>query len=60
MRFHSIIPAIAAALYLAGLAKGSPIHCDDWTRDLILQGKLPPEVCCSYGVCKGDVVTAMA
>ncbi len=29
-------------------------------RDLILNGKLSPEECCSYGKCKGDVVVAMA
>ncbi len=28
--------------------------------DLILNGKLSPEECCSYGMCKGDVVVAMA
>jgi hypothetical protein len=27
--------------------------------DLILNGELPAEVCCSYGICKGDVVIAM-
>jgi len=30
------------------------------TRDLILKGDLPPEACCSYGRCQGDVVVAMA
>lgn len=25
-------------------------------RDQILMGKLEPEACCSYGICKGDVV----
>jgi hypothetical protein len=28
-------------------------------RDLILKGELPPEACCSYGRCQGDVVVAM-
>ncbi len=28
-------------------------------RDLILKGELPPEACCSYGRCLGDVVIAM-
>lgn len=28
-------------------------------RDLILKGELPPEACCSYGRCLGDVVVAM-
>lgn len=25
-------------------------------RDQILMGTLEPEACCSYGICKGDVV----
>ncbi|KAH9906484.1 hypothetical protein F4778DRAFT_652275 [Xylariomycetidae sp. FL2044] len=28
-------------------------------RDAILQGRAQPELCCPYGICKGNVVVAM-
>lgn len=34
-------------------------HQLQFKRDLILKGELPPEACCSYGRCLGDVVVAM-
>ncbi|KAF8848935.1 hypothetical protein BDZ45DRAFT_253068 [Acephala macrosclerotiorum] len=33
----------------------TPVPCTDEIRDLVLQGVLGAEACCSYGVCKGDV-----
>lgn len=29
------------------------------TIDLILNGKLSPDVCCNYGICKGDILTRL-
>jgi len=33
--------------------------CPDEKVDLILNGKMDPAECCSYGRCKGDVVISV-
>jgi hypothetical protein len=54
------LKALVALLFLAGdLVTATPISCSEFKRDLILKGELPPEACCSYGRCLGDVVVAM-
>ncbi|CAJ2500577.1 Uu.00g034300.m01.CDS01 [Anthostomella pinea] len=44
---------------LTGLTSASPVRCPDSKRDAILRGEIAPEYCCSYGICKNDVVVAM-
>ncbi|KAI6088143.1 hypothetical protein F4821DRAFT_95978 [Hypoxylon rubiginosum] len=56
MHFNFILPAI---LVFSMLGAASPIRCPDSKRDLILNGAMPAEECCSYGVCKNTVVVAM-
>ncbi|KAK6820601.1 hypothetical protein PG990_012587 [Apiospora arundinis] len=56
MRFNLILSAITATLSFGGFVQASPIRCPDSTRDAILKGDTPPEQCCSYGKCKGEVV----
>ncbi|PHH54046.1 hypothetical protein CFIMG_001024RA [Ceratocystis fimbriata CBS 114723] len=51
--------ASLAALGSLGGVLASPIVCPDDLRDLILSGQVPEEVCCSYGVCRGNVVIRM-
>ncbi|POS78812.1 hypothetical protein DHEL01_v202801 [Diaporthe helianthi] len=56
MWFRITIQAVFAAVLLGSMASASPVPCPDSKRDQILMGKLEPEACCSYGICKGDVV----
>ncbi|SPO02329.1 uncharacterized protein DNG_05002 [Cephalotrichum gorgonifer] len=58
MKFNTFLfPALAALSIGPGAA--TPVPCPDETRDLILSGKLSPEACCPYGVCRGEVVVRM-
>ncbi|GAB1310281.1 Hydrophobin [Madurella fahalii] len=59
MRLNPLFIILALAGNLNHLATATPISCSDLKRDLILKGELPPEACCSYGRCLGDVVVAM-
>ncbi|KAK4105720.1 hypothetical protein N658DRAFT_483150 [Parathielavia hyrcaniae] len=54
-----LVPFVAVVSLAGGLVMSTPISCSDAKRDLILKGELPPEACCSYGRCQGDVVVAM-
>ncbi|KUI60500.1 hypothetical protein VP1G_11224 [Cytospora mali] len=56
MQFQITLPALLAALFLGSIASATPVPCPDSKRDQILMGTLEPEACCSYGICKGDVV----
>ncbi|KAF3357707.1 hypothetical protein VDGD_21326 [Verticillium dahliae] len=56
MQLHIICSAMAAMLSFGIAVQASPLRCSDFDRDLILSGKAQPEICCSYGICKGDVV----
>ncbi|KXX80469.1 hypothetical protein MMYC01_202909 [Madurella mycetomatis] len=60
MRLKPLFAILSLAGGLNQLATATPISCSDTKRDLILKGELPPEACCSYGRCLGDVVIAMA
>lgn len=64
MQFQLILSSLLAAIWLGGVAQAIPIvkspgPCPDRKVDAILNGKLAPEECCSYGVCLGDVVISM-
>ncbi|KAI1459554.1 hypothetical protein F4805DRAFT_66495 [Annulohypoxylon moriforme] len=59
MLFNVSISVITAFSLLGTFANASPIRCPDSKRDLILQGTMPAEECCSYGICKNTVVVAM-
>ncbi|CAI4218591.1 unnamed protein product [Parascedosporium putredinis] len=52
---------ISAALSLGSLANSKPVGlpCPDKIIDQILSGKIGAEICCPYGICKGDVVVRM-
>ncbi|KAG8163459.1 hypothetical protein KVR01_006756 [Diaporthe batatas] len=56
MQFRVAIQAVLAAVLFGSMASASPVPCPDSKRDQILMGTLAPEACCSYGICKGDVV----
>ncbi|OLN84379.1 hypothetical protein CCHL11_05945 [Colletotrichum chlorophyti] len=56
MKLPTIFSVIAAVVSLSALSQARPLPCPDWKRDDILNGKASPEICCSYGICKGDVV----
>ncbi|OAA65989.1 hypothetical protein SPI_02776 [Niveomyces insectorum RCEF 264] len=56
LALYSRFALAAMILSLVGLVQATPVPCPDSKIDLILNGKLSPEVCCSYGICKGDVV----
>ncbi|OHW93184.1 hypothetical protein CSPAE12_08132 [Colletotrichum incanum] len=56
MQLPTILPMALAIASLGFLVQGRPLPCPDAKRDDILNGKASPEVCCSYGICKGDVV----
>ncbi|KAK4149116.1 hypothetical protein C8A00DRAFT_19164 [Chaetomidium leptoderma] len=58
MRLEPLI-AIVISLVAGSPVAATPVACSGWKRDLILKGELPPEACCSYGRCLGDVVVAM-
>ncbi|KAI9047828.1 hypothetical protein LZ554_008536 [Drepanopeziza brunnea f. sp. 'monogermtubi'] len=51
----AIIAVTIALLGMPALVAATPVPCPDHTRDLVLNNKLDPSACCSYGVCKGDV-----
>jgi len=58
MRFSTPSQFLSISLVLLGTFStitATPVPCTDATRDLVLQGVLGAEACCSYGVCKGDV-----
>ncbi|KAL2136627.1 hypothetical protein VTI74DRAFT_2656 [Chaetomium olivicolor] len=57
MRLECFLTVISL---VCNMTAATPIACSDLKRDLILKGELPPEACCSYGRCVGDVVVAMA
>ncbi|CAK7246413.1 MAG: hypothetical protein STHCBS139747_008044 [Sporothrix thermara] len=54
-----LLSAVAAvALSFANIAQATPLPCPDSKIDLILNGKLSPDACCSYGICKGDILVS--
>lgn len=61
MRHNPLIAVLSLMVVSlrAVLVTATPIACSELKRDLILKGELPPEACCSYGRCLGDVVVAM-
>ncbi|KAI1205386.1 uncharacterized protein F4807DRAFT_283740 [Annulohypoxylon truncatum] len=59
MLFNFLISVVTTFSLLGASVNASPIRCPDSKRDLILQGAMPAEECCSYGVCKNTVVVAM-
>ncbi|KAH7027772.1 uncharacterized protein B0I36DRAFT_364926 [Microdochium trichocladiopsis] len=60
MKFTGIISALFTMATLGQVAQASPIACTSGKRDAILRGELPAEACCPYGICRNDVVVAMA
>jgi len=60
MRLQMPLPTITVTAVvvaaLVSLVRGTPLPCPEAKVDLILNGKLNPDVCCSYGICKSDVV----
>ncbi|KXH52562.1 hypothetical protein CSIM01_09143 [Colletotrichum simmondsii] len=68
MQFPAVFSMVFAIASLGAFVQARPSPCPDvrrlpppsnnpsWKRDDILNGKASPEICCSYGVCKGDVV----
>ncbi|KAI3532748.1 hypothetical protein CaCOL14_008949 [Colletotrichum acutatum] len=56
MQFPAVFSMVLAIASLGAFVQARPSPCPDWKRDDILNGKASPEICCSYGVCKGDVV----
>ncbi|CAK7198831.1 hypothetical protein SEUCBS139899_001498 [Sporothrix eucalyptigena] len=53
-----LLSAVAAVVVsFASIARATPLPCPDSKIDLILNGKLSPDACCSYGICKGDILT---
>ncbi|KAM0287973.1 hypothetical protein ACHAQH_000040 [Verticillium albo-atrum] len=58
MKLQVVFSALTAVLSFGITARASPVPCSDINRDLILSGRAQPEICCSYGICKGDVVVA--
>ncbi|KIH91640.1 hypothetical protein SPBR_02144 [Sporothrix brasiliensis 5110] len=55
--FFLLSAAAAVVGSFASIAQATPIPCPDSKIDLILNGKLSPDACCSYGICKGDILT---
>ncbi|KAF0326570.1 hypothetical protein RB213_003696 [Colletotrichum asianum] len=55
MQFNTIVSAAVAAFSLGAVIQARPLPCTDLKRDLILSGQASPEICCTYGICKGDV-----
>ncbi|KAL1903466.1 hypothetical protein Sste5346_000093 [Sporothrix stenoceras] len=52
-----LLSAVATiVMSFASIAQATPIPCPDSKIDLILNGKLSPDACCSYGICKGDIL----
>jgi len=52
--------AVASASVLVAAAPIGPSGpCPDAKVDAILKGLMDPSECCSYGVCKGDVVVSV-
>ncbi|KAK1968199.1 hypothetical protein LZ32DRAFT_661170 [Colletotrichum eremochloae] len=56
MRLPTMLSLALAAASVGVFVQGRPLPCPDAKRDDILNGKANPEICCSYGICKGDVV----
>ncbi|EJP70707.1 hypothetical protein ACQRIT_003469 [Beauveria bassiana] len=52
-----IAAVLASPILSAPIGPGGP--CPDEKVDAILNGKLDPSACCSYGICKGDVVISV-
>ncbi|KAL0935361.1 uncharacterized protein CTRU02_209952 [Colletotrichum truncatum] len=55
MQLYAILTAAATVFSLSAMVQARPLPCPDLKRDLILSGQASPEICCSYGTCKGDV-----
>ncbi|KAF6805199.1 hypothetical protein CMUS01_14673 [Colletotrichum musicola] len=55
MKLSSVISAAATVISLGAIVQARPLPCPDLKRDAILNGQASPEICCSYGTCKGDV-----
>ncbi|RMJ17153.1 hypothetical protein BHE90_004354 [Fusarium euwallaceae] len=47
----------ASALPISSISPNGP--CPDAKVDAILKGDMDASECCSYGVCKGDVVVSV-
>ncbi|KAK2043053.1 hypothetical protein LZ31DRAFT_595933 [Colletotrichum somersetense] len=56
MQLPTLLSVALVAASLSVFVQGRPLPCPDAKRDDILNGKANPEICCSYGICKGDVV----
>ncbi|KAK7430293.1 hypothetical protein QQZ08_003269 [Neonectria magnoliae] len=58
MKWSFLLVAAAASMVAAApITPNGP--CPDAKVDAILKGEMDPSECCSYGVCKGDVVVAV-
>ncbi|POR38017.1 Uncharacterized protein TPAR_01750, partial [Tolypocladium paradoxum] len=51
--------ATSPALTVAGAPVGPTGPCPAAKVDAILKGEMDPSECCSYGICKGDVVVSV-
>ncbi|CCF47346.1 hypothetical protein CH063_15768 [Colletotrichum higginsianum] len=56
MQLPTVLSLALTMVSLGAFVQGRPLPCPDEKRDDILNGKASPEICCSYGICKGDVV----
>ncbi|KAH7156308.1 hypothetical protein EDB81DRAFT_647158 [Dactylonectria macrodidyma] len=52
-----LLAAAASMVAAAPITPNGP--CPDSKVDAILMGDMDPSECCSYGVCKGDVVVSV-
>ncbi|EFZ03656.1 hypothetical protein X797_004854 [Metarhizium robertsii] len=62
MKFQSLLAAtiMSSPVMIAIAAPVGPLGpCPDSKIDAILIGRMKPEECCSYGICKGDVVISV-
>lgn len=58
MKWTLLVAAAASLVAAAPITPNGP--CADSKVDAILKGEMDPSECCSYGVCKGDVVVSVS